>query len=217
MNSPLGRPKWIAMLLLHIPLYLVTSYVVRELLRMCFTIVIKAGGDLPPMLLQQHFLVFSIVAGFLAGLLGVLTIRAMLLLPIDFRPPIEPAWKRPQAWIWIISTCWFAFGVLVWISNMHRSVLSASTLGLSSAIRVFFGGGCDLSNGYPNYLAFDTCMTQLSYTHPWLGTIGYSAAALIPTQWKVRLKHSLDSAGRLEAADEEQVPEHQPRPGEVLD
>src|ERR1700756_445215 len=137
MKIPPGTAKWIGTLLLHVPLYLATSYVIRQLLKMCYTMIIKAGGDLPPMLLVQHFLMVSIVAGFLAGLLGVSTIRATLLLPIEFRPPIEPAWKRPQAWTWVLSTCWFTFGLLAWTiaTNTHRSVL-ASGPSLSSAARV---------------------------------------------------------------------------------
>lgn len=55
-------------------------------------------------------------------------------------------------------------------------------------------------------------MTQTSFTYPWLGTIGYSAAALIPVGWKNRLYNSPDLAEESEGFLEE----HLSQPGEAL-
>jgi hypothetical protein len=210
--------KWIGMLLLQIPVYLVTSYVMRSLAGGSYNLLIKAGANLPPNLLLQHFLFVAIADGLLAGLLGVLTIRAMLLLPNRIRAVEGPAWKRPQVWTWTISTCWFAFGIFVWIAaNAHPSVLvTSSGLRLSDFIAAFFGRGCDLSAPKIDLSVVQTCMNQISYTHLWLGTIGYSAAAFVPAGWSNRLKNSTDSAEQLAASTEGQSPVQQAQPGEAL-
>jgi hypothetical protein len=213
MSGATDKAKWVGMLLLYIPLYLVTSYVMRSLLGGGYRLLVKAGANLPPNLLLQHFLFVAIIDGFLAGLLGVLTIRTMLLLPIRFRAVDGPAWKRPQAWTWIIGSCWFAFGIFVWIAaNAHPSVLATSSgLGLSDFVPVFFGRGCDLSAPKIDLSVVRTCMNQISYTHLWLGTIGYSVAAFVPVGWTNRLRNSPDSTEGLETSSKAQS-----QPGEAL-
>jgi hypothetical protein len=202
MSQRVSKAKWVGRLLLQISIYVVTSYVMRELLGGCYTLLIKAHAQIPPNLLLQHFLVVSIFDGLLAGLLGIFAIRVMLLLPARIQPANEPAWKRPQAWTWVISTCWLAFGICVWLPT-NRSVLVSSTgLSISDTIRVFFGKGCDLS--ILSRPALDACMTQISYAHPWLGTIGYSAAAFIPERWTKRLHDSLYPAAELDTTSGEQ-------------
>lgn len=206
MKQQVGIVKWTGMLLLQIPLYLVTSYVMRQLLGSCYGLLIKAGANLPANLLLQHFLFVAIVDGFLAGLLGVMTIRAMMLLPTRLNVALGSMWQRPQVWTWTVATCWFAFGLSVWIAaNMHPSLLATSSgLKFSDAITVFFGRGCDLSDLDVDRSVFRACMTQLSYTHPWLGTIGYSAAAFVPVRWIGLPKNSQNSAEELAAYNEEQ-------------
>ena len=206
MSGAANRAKWVGMLLLHIPLYLVTSYVMRQLVGSFYGVTVKAGANLPPNFLLQHFLLTGFIDGFLAGLVGVFVLRATLLLPSRVRAADGPAWKHPQAWTWIIATVWFLFGILKWIAaNSNRSVLAPSSgPRLLDVISVFFGRGCDLSAAKLDRSVFDACLLQLSCTHPWLGTIGYSAAAFIPVEWINRLKRSGQSAEELEISTQEQ-------------
>jgi hypothetical protein len=210
MKEQVSRAKWVGRLLLQVPIYVVTSYVMRELLGGCYRLLIKAHAQIPPNLLFQHFLVVSILGGLLAGLLGIFAIRVMLLLPARFQPANEPAWKRPQAWTWVISTCWLAFGIYIWLPTNRSVLASSSALGISDAIRVFFGKGCDLS--VLSRPVLGSCLTQISYAHPWLGTIGYSAAAFIPEKWTKRLHDSLYPAAEIDTTSGEQ----QPGTGEAL-
>jgi hypothetical protein len=206
MSGATEKAKWVGMRLLHIPLYLVTSYVMRSLLGGGYRLLVKAGANLPPNFLLQHFLFVAIIDGFLAGLLGGLTIRTMLLLPISLRAIDGPALTRPQAWTWILGSCWFAWGLFVWIaSNAHPSVLATSSdLSFSRVIRTVFGSGCDLSVPNIDNSFLLGCMTQLAYTHPWLGTISYSVAAFVPVGWTNRLRNSPDSTEGLETSSEVQ-------------
>ena len=217
MKKQVSAAKWMGMLLLQIPVYLVTSNLMRSLIGGCYRLLIKADANMPPQLLLQHFLLVSMLDGFLAGVLGVAVFRAIILLPIRIQIASGPGWKRPQAWIWAISTCWLAFGILIWVAtNSHRSVLATSRgIGFPDAIRVFFGTGCYLPAANLTQSVLGSCMTQLSYTHPWLGTIGYSAAAFIPAAWFNRLHNPSVSAEQLEVATDKQRPEQQTQPGEV--
>jgi hypothetical protein len=219
MSSAASKAKWVGMLLLQVPVYLVTSYAMRSLLGGSYRLLVKAGANLQPNFLLQHFLFVGLIGGFLAGLLGLLTMRAMLLVRVRTRARAAnvPAWKKPQAWTWVISTCWLALGIFAWIAaNTHPSALATSSdLSFSGVISVFFGRGCDLSGQTFDRSVLQGCMTQLSYTHPWLGTIGYSAAAFVPTRW-TNTKNSSDFAEKIEPPDEEQSQEQQPRPGDVF-
>ena len=212
MTQQVSKARWFGVLLLQIPLYLITSYVMRSLLGGSYRLLIKAGATLPPNLLLQHFLFVGLIGGFLAGLLGLLAIRIMLLLPTGTQAPNGPAWRRPQAWAWVISTCWFAFGIFVWsVAHAQRSVLTtSSSIKFADLIAAFFGRGCDLSAPKIDLSVVQTCMNQISYTHPWLGTIGYSAAAFVPVGWTNDLNSSPDSVEELEVATEAQS-----RPGDV--
>jgi len=213
-----SKAKWIGMLLLQIPLYLVTSYVMQSLLGGGYRLLLKAGANLPPNLLLRHFLFVAIVDGFLAGLLGAQTVRAILLHPNRVRAVEGPVWKRPQAWTWTLGTCWFAFGVFVWIAaNAHPSVLTNSSgLGFSDFIAAFFGRGCDLSAPKIDLSVVQTCMNQISYTHLWLGTIGYSAAAFVPVGRTKLLKNSSPMAEEFNDSTEKPKQAQPSRAGEVL-
>ena len=209
MSSAANKAKWIGMLLIHLLLYLVTSYVMRSLLGGGYRLLIKAGANLPSNLLLQHFLVVGLVDGFLAGLMGVATVRAMLLLPTRLPVSNGPSWKRPQAWTWTVPTCWFVFGIRAMAGARSSVLATPSGWWFSDVISVLFGRGCDLSI---DSSVFQGCTTQLSFTLPWMGTIGYSAAAFIPAGWTSRLHNSVDSEEELEASNEAQ----QSEPGEVL-
>ena len=184
---------WTCKWLLQIPAYLVTSYVIRSLIGGLYKSLIRAGANLPPNLLLWHMLWVSIVDGFLAGLIGLFVVRAMLLLPNPTALPTGPAWRRPQAWTWILPTCWFALGVFAWLTDhVHPSVLASSSgLEASDFVTAFFGAGCNLTGGNFSSWTLRGCMTQMSYTHPWLGTIGYSAAAFVLPEHRRGLRGSL--------------------------
>ncbi len=184
--------KWTGKWLLQIPIYLVTSYVMRTLIGSCYNLLIKGGANLPPKLLQQHFLWIGLVGGFLAGLMGVFAFRATLLLPLDVAPVSAPTWRRPQAWTWALPTLWLAFGMLAWSGDHTRhTVFSASSATTGSGIAaIFFGSGCSIPPTASNYW---NCISQFSFTHPWLGTLGYSAAAFVPGNWFRRLRRPLSS------------------------
>lgn len=201
--------KWSGKLLLHLPLYLVTSYVMRSLLVGTYRFLMKAEANQSPNLLMQHFLVVGLIDGFLAGLIGVAVVRAMLLLPTRLPVSNGPAWKRPQAWTWAVSICWFIFGI--WSMAGARSNVLATPSGqwLFDDIAVFFGRGCDSSI---NSSGFQGCTAQFSFTLPWVGTTGYSAAAFIPAGWTSRLHNSADTAEDRDASDGAQ----QSEPGELL-
>lgn len=218
MREQVSTAKWIGMFLLQVPLYVFTSYIIRQLLGSAYGVIVKAGANLSPNLLRQHFLIVGLLGGFLAGMVGVLVLRATLLLPTRFEAVNGPAWKRPQAWTWVIGTVWFAVGIVIWIvANSNHSVLSASSgLDLPDIISVFFGRECDLSAAKLDRSVFDACLLQLSCTHPWLGTIGYSAAAFVPVGWTKGLKNSLDAPEKAHASSVEQGEEQQSRSGEVL-
>jgi len=203
MTSGTNAAKWIGKWLLQIPVYLVTSYATGMLVASCYNLFVKAGANLPPRLLLQHFLWRALLDGFLAGLVGLAIFRAMLLLPFKSAPIGGPAWKRPQAWTWLLPTCWLALGMMTWSGNhIHRSVLATSESGNGlGLLDAFFGSGCSIPATVHGYAFLFSCMTQIEFTHPWLGTIGYSAAAFVPSDWFGKLRGS-----RLPDAN---APEHE--------
>ena len=175
--------KWTGKLLLQIPVYAVTSYIARQLIGTVYNLLIKSGAALPPALLQQHFLILSFIGGLLAGFLGLLTLKALLLLPFHSEHVYVTPWKRPQCWTWSIFTCIFILGILRWLAK-NASVLSTnSDISLAGFIDAFFGSGCQLNSADIRQMTLNDCMNQITFTHPWLGTIGYSAATFIPHGW----------------------------------
>jgi hypothetical protein len=192
MKQQVSVAKWVGLWLLQIPLYLVTSYAMRMLIGSCYRILMRAGANVPPNFLLEHLLWVGFVGGFLAGLIGLLIFRAMMLLPLPSAPRSDPEWKRPQAWTWVLPTFWLAFGMMGWSGgHAHRSVLTTSTSGNGlSLLDAFFGSGCSIPPTIRGYTFLRDCMTQIEFTHPWLGTIGYSVAAFIPSDWFGRLRGS---------------------------
>jgi hypothetical protein len=182
--------KWIGKWLLQIPVYVVTAYVMRLLIGTCYRLLTRLGGNLPPKFLLEHILLLGLICGFLAGLVGLLVFKAMLLLPLDIEPGPDSPWKRPQAWTWIFSTCWLAIGIISWPQTFaHHSVLSTSSgmagpvVSASDIIAAFFTQGCSVKTGI-----LTNCMTQIRYSYPWLGTLGYSAAPFVQSGWWKRLR-----------------------------
>jgi hypothetical protein len=205
MSSVASKAKWTGKLLLHLPGYMVLSYCCARLIGGAFTLLIKAGATLPPQLLLQHFLVVNFAAGLLAGILGIELFRAMVLLP--FRPKMVSVtgWKNPKAWTWIIPTLVLAVEIASWV-RAQRSVLASSGVSFSSFFAVFFGDACNLQYG-PS----EACLTQVSYTHAWLGTLGYSASAFLP-----QIGQPKDSDQEVKLEQSELNPELSSRPGETL-
>lgn len=184
--------KWTGKWLLQIPVYLVTAYIIQLLIGSCYRLLIRIGANLPPHLLVQHILLLGLVCGFLAGLVGLLVFKAVLLLPLEIKPGSDLPWKRPQAWTWVFSTCWLAIGIATWPRSFtHHSVLSTSSgitpMSVSDIVAVFFTEGCAVKTGIMN-----NCLTQLTYTYPWLGTLGYSAATFVSPNSLRRFRGSLD-------------------------
>jgi hypothetical protein len=185
-----GSAKWVGVWLLQLPLYLLTSYVIRELIGNSYRLLIRAGATLPPNLLLQHFLWIGVVGGFFAGLIGLQLLRAtLLILPPHANAVTIAPWKRPQAWTWAIPSLWLAYGVFAWLGNHARySVLSSLGTTRPDAFAAFFGDGCHLAGSNVGISIIIYCMPQLTFTHPWLGSIGYSAAAFVPSDWFGQLR-----------------------------
>jgi hypothetical protein len=210
MSIGMNAVKWAGKWVLQLPAYFVTSYAVRTLMGSCYRILIRGGANLPPNFLLQHFLWVALVGGFVAGLAGLLLFRAMLLLPMNMNPVSGSVWKRPQAWTWILPTCVLAFGMMAWFGGQtHHSVLASSTVtGRASILGAFFGSGCSIPATIHDYGFFNDCMNQITFTHPWLGTLGYSAAAFLPSDWFGKLRHKTlpqEEAGIQEQAQEIEV------------
>jgi hypothetical protein len=184
--------KWAGKWLLQIPVYLVTSNAVRELIGSCYRLLLRGGALLPPNYLFQHFLWFSFVSGVLAGLVGVLLVRAMLLLPLHMAQVADRAWQRPQAWTWILPTCWLLFGMTAWSGRQafHSALATGTGPQNSGIIAAFFGSACDFTGHGEFATTIRNCTTQLEFAHPWLGTLGYSAAAFVPAGWFGHLRRS---------------------------
>jgi hypothetical protein len=183
--------KWMGKWLLQIPAYWVTSYATGMLVAGCYNLLMRIGANLPPRLLLQHFLWRALLDGFLAGLVGLVIFRAMMLLPAKSARVHGPAWKRPQAWTWVIPTFWLAYGMLAWYGNHARfSVLGSVGPTRPDLIAAFFGDGCSIAGSSVGISTIIYCMPQITFAHPWLGTLGYSAAAFIPSDWFAKLRGS---------------------------
>lgn len=180
----MSAAKWIGKWLLQVPVYLVTSFVVRQLIGSCYQLLVKAGANMPPNFLLQHFLWVGFIAGFIGGVVGMVGFCAMLLLPVQFEPASARVWERPQAWTWVFGTLWLAFGVMSWLGNhAPHSVLMTSGAAVPGIFDVFFGSGCLIPARYSDYGFVLDCMKQITFTHPWMGTLGYSGAAFVPVGW----------------------------------
>jgi len=177
---------WTGKLLLHLLAYAVLSYIVRYVIGGSFKLSIKAGANVPPQLLFQHFLIVAFIGGLLAGVVGLAVLRAIFLLPSKLNIASTTGWKNPKAWTWLIPTIALAVGVAGWIGS-QSSVLASSAVSFSSFFATFFGNACDLRYG-PQ----EACLTQISYTHAWVGTIGYSASAFLPP-----LRHQVEREAEL--------------------
>jgi hypothetical protein len=189
MSRPIAvAAKWTGKLLLHLPVYLVTSYCVRYLIGGTFRLLIKAGANLPPQLLFRHFLILSFVGGWLAGVLGLVLLRAMFLLPIQLNIASATGWKNPKAWTRLLPTIVLATELVSWL-GAQRSVLASSGVSFPH-FSTFFGDGCDLRYG-----PTEVCLIQVGYTHAWVGTLGYSASPFLP---QGRQSNASEREARLE-------------------
>ena len=146
MSNGTERGKWLGIWLLQIPIYLVTSYLVRTLMGSCYRLIVRSGANVSPNFLLQHFLWVGLAGGFVAGVAGLQILRAtLLLLPAATSPVTRLPWKRPQAWTWVLTTLGMAYGVSAWFGgHVHHSVLADSAAGRPDVIAAFFGDGCYL-------------------------------------------------------------------------
>lgn len=183
--------KWTGKLLLHLLAYAVLSYYIRYVIGGSFRLLIKAGANFPPQLLFQHFLIVAFTGGFLAGVVGLALLRAMFLLPTNLNFASTTGWRAPKAWTWLVPTIALAVGIDGWIGS-QSSILTSSGVSFSSFFATFFGNGCDLRYGL-----LGACLTQVSYTHAWVGTIGYSASAFLPP-----LRHQVKRGAEQEHSQE---------------
>ena len=180
----------------------------------CYGLLIRGSVNLPTNFLLQHFLWVGAIGGFVAGLIGLQLIRAaLLILPADKARVTVSPWKRPQVWTWVLPTGWLAFGMFTWAGNHLQRTALANSPGFRPAdmIAAFFGAGCYMGTESFRGLVMGSCMTQITYTHPWLGTIGYSAAALVPPGYLARLRRPPLSPDRPDAAEQpagSDPPEH---------
>lgn len=206
--------QWVGLWLLQIPLYLLTSYLVRSLMESCYRLLIRGNATLSANFLLQHFLWVGAIGGFIAGLIGLQLLRAVLLvLPADKAQVVIAPRRRPQAWTWVLSTGWLAFGMFSWCEgHLQHSVLGHSPgFHAVDIIAAFFGSGCYLGADTFRGLVMGSCMTQITYTHPWLGTLAYSAAAFVPPGYLARFRKpplSPDQPDAAEHAAAADSPEH---------
>lgn len=208
MKNAGGAARWAGLWLLQLPLYLLTSYVIRELIRNSYRLLIRAGANLSPNFLLQHFLWVSLAGGFFAGLIGLQFLyTALLILPLHANPVTNVPWKRPQAWTWTIPSLWLAYGISAWFGNHARySVLGSLGATRLDVFAAFFGDGCHLAGSNVGISIIIYCMPQVTFTHPWLGAIGYSAAAFVPSNWMKRLRSpELGPEEPAETENKEQV------------
>ncbi len=208
MISGANAAKWTGKWLLQIPVYLVTSYVMRTLIGGGYRLLIRAGANLPPNLLLRHLLWVALAGGFLAGLLGMVLFRATLLLPLKLTPRSGSAWSRPQTWTWALPTFWLGFGMMAWLGHhaQHTILAESTSGGASGLLAAFFGSGCSIPAVNYGYAFLHDCMNQITFTHPWVGTVGYSAATFVPANWFDQLRGSqahVDESPKPEKAAEE--------------
>ena len=183
MSVTSDRLKWIGIWLLQLPAYMILSYVMRWIIGAFYNLCIRAGAQLPSGFLLQHLLRVGMIGGFLAGLVGYAVVSAMLFLPRRRAVTGDPL-SRPQAWTWVLPTCWMLLGVLEWVTgSAHPSVLASSGVSISNIVETFFGRACSLGGSTWDVNIISSCMQQITYSHFWLGTIGYSAAAFVSPTW----------------------------------
>lgn len=186
MTDSTRKALWVGKWLLQLPAYLVTNYLVRWVISFTYRKLDRSGAGFTASFFVRHPLDFSLIAGFLAGLLAVVVLHLVLLLP-KLPPPAKMAsWKKAQAWTWAIPVAWFLYGALQWWADQStHSVLATggSRTHFSDLITVFFGSACDLTQTPITGLALRGCMPQFGYTSPLLGCIAYAAAAFVPMNW----------------------------------
>lgn len=183
MKVTANTAKWTGKWILQVPVCIVTSYVIRMLIGTCYKLLLRGGANVPPNYLMHHFLWIGLISGGLAGLFGVLVVRAALLLPLHITGVTGHPWLRPQAWTWVLPTCWLLYGIKAYSqSHAFHSVLATrpQDTGLLAA---FFGSGCDLAGTGNLIEMIRFCTYQLRFTEIWLEALGYSAAAFIVADW----------------------------------
>jgi hypothetical protein len=172
--------RWLGRLLLHSVFLLLANMVAIELTVVAYAILIRAGAQLPPHLLDTHVLWRSLVVGFLAGILpvGLLLASFGWLKPLGRGLEASSIQSQPQAWAWVPYSFWMLYGAASWIfGHWDHSVLS-TTPGppIAGAFRVFFTDPCGRSGA--TWADLLECRYQVEYTAAWVLSVGYSMAAI---------------------------------------
>jgi hypothetical protein len=171
--------KWLGRLLLHSAFLILANMVVMRLITVAYAMLIRAGGQLPPHLLDTHILWRSLIVGFLAGILPV----ALLLAGFGWLKPIQRGGRtlsiqgQPQLWTWVPYSCWMIFGAASWILGSwdHSVLTTVPGPPIAGVFGVFFTDPCGRTGTWADLLA---CRYQVEYTALWVLSIGYSLAAI---------------------------------------
>jgi hypothetical protein len=188
------KALWVGKWLLQIPVYLVTNYLVRWVISFVFRKLHPAGGAFTASFFVRHPLDFSLIAGFLGGVLSILLLHLFLLLPGLPAPRPMPSWKKAQAWTWTVAAAWFLYGVGEWWIKVGHSVLATGGAKFSDLFRVFFGDACNLTQTPITGAALQGCLPQFGYTSPLVGCLAFSLAAFVPMYWLTNKKKATTQA-----------------------
>jgi hypothetical protein len=178
--------RWLGRLLLHL-VYFATlgRFVANRLFAALFAFLLRAGMQISRNALWEHNLWVALVIGWIVGV----TPRSVLLASFGYlnsRPQQQlrdnRKWRDPQLWVWVPGSLAMVYGVCAWAAKVttNTSVLVPSHVPVVfDLIRHFFTESGPTISDFSRekmWVFFD----QTIYTGTWLGSLGYSAAALIP-------------------------------------
>ncbi len=185
--------KWLGRLLLH-ALFFIAAYIIAvRLVGLGYVLLLRAGAQVPPDLLKSHILFQATIVGLFAGLCPIEFTLAGLgwLKTNETAERSTPLRERPQLWTWVPYTCWMAYGMAAWLyQHRQHSVLEIrGKSDFSRVLDIFFLQPCDLAR-LSAFTNIDACLNQLNYTTAWIGSLTYSAAALLVLKMNTTGKNS---------------------------
>ena len=178
-----GKLKWVALLALHMIVFVIGYGVAIRVIRGVAAILTRSGAQISlETILNTHWLWTAFVAGFLVGLIGVTGIEVAFGRVGARRSLIE----QPSLFVCLVFAAWFAFGVVRWTTttmSQQQSVLAQnSTRWLAGFVDTFFLADC-ASGWWIGQINFDSCSNQLAYTTLFVGSLGYAASRLIAVRF----------------------------------